>query len=1565
MGDSTLAPLLAKALEQRLIDGDQLSNFGELEYAAVAKLLKVGEETLAPAVREVKLQELSGNDLLDLPFSKYSDTLGLKTLPQRRLLQQLLAAVRAWNPSSASAPACQGAKAEPRSRPGEESASEKQAVDRKDEKRPVLVSRKRPRVAGLRRGTAKCLTAPPLAPQSSPSAKAEATTQGEAAEEGKLAASASLENARTEGPGMEKQTSAGSATTARKQKSAESVTENEAAINEKEKGDGSAPVASTSKLENARKTEKEEKSSPARGRREADDVEKANAAKARAERSLMERLQGGKAGKPAPKTEESKRLIYLCGERAGVQKKGKETFQEVQRNAETPRLGVREEAEQKKWGRGTARGAKAPVGQRDRDATEKAAKATETAADAQVEKDAKKAVRGTGQTRESEKKKAKPEGDPQHSRDENKAGEERMHGTHTTSTERTAGSAAQVSATSRKLKRQRGGETEGTEGTENNLSKRGKVAGRSEGGTTTKKLKAPRSSLAGEKAKGGGGRGEGNVKKETKSGILNKKADPTKGKRQLDTRPKGTAGGRKGPNREVAGEGILSCSGGTKKDAGEDLASLCCRVCCMLPDASMRFERNPEDLETITHLVVPQDQERPTLKVLFVLATGGHVVSPQFVKTADAKETWPRTPSAFEIYHFPTRLHRKTIPPPLKGKRVAVAGVFPRACASKGTMTKGLLCRLIQLCGGVLLEPSDRVPSSPEFLVCPADFCAKPLEKPEKAQGRHGKDREGTAAEPPAPAVSVDVVTVHWIVESIRTWKMEPVELHNHPHAGAIRRLFAFSALPPREFKSETGAQKEEKTEADAEKVQVKEGEKEAKKGQVKEANSGRPKEKAVPKRSDAKSSDRQAEQDDAEKNAAPIPGQDRKRGCGQKQEKEGKGEKASESRKAVKHTPAATGRARSARGKDQRGTEEGRTRQKVTIQAQQGSREQAAAEKKSGSDRPPRARSDGIAGNAAKAKRQESGKRKGIEKEKEQKPTGGDAERVIKEKTTVKETPERELQQREDEGLWTKDEEPEGGEAPVEGEVRKRRRTTGDNVPREVEQSEKAVRGRGARKTEERAEKDDEREEEEESEEEDDDEEEEESEEDYSCSEQVEDESEDEEEDAEESGDDAEESGDDAEESEEETEESEEEEADNDTRFRVRKRNRKLSRNEGDGKSAAKEMKTKQPPAPAASLTSKFGGRPASESALCSQMKKGAQDPEGENTEMEHAQTMEEEQTMEKAELVLWRGSEGEGERQHEGRGVPNPTELSEEEEPESDRTAVRKDRKEEDATVDIAKTVSSGGSEVAEREATPQEGPRDFPQTEEATQSGEERAAPKEHTEKGANALSDRASERRRGLHAEEREESRFSNGSGDTAAEANAAGREENGHEEDWLFADGDGNGSECSDEFELGPSQLAHFHLVDFGSSDSEDGEEEAEGEDGEEEAGERTDVEEGHGSEGRSALDEEEREREFGHDFEAATELSSDGEKEERPSRSPSPEPSRGHTSLLFCASQLQRDKLSESVALFSESLNSQADGELAHAKASQAFSPKDTRGRELCEEALWDNDENVRPGICR
>ncbi|KEP66456.1 UNVERIFIED_CONTAM: hypothetical protein HHA_258480 [Hammondia hammondi] len=1639
MRDSMSAPTLAKAIEQQLIDAKQLSSFGGLEYAAVAKFLKVGGETLAPAVREVKLQELSGKNLLDLPTSKYSETLGLKTLPQQRLLQQLLAAVREISTSfSVSAPASRRAGGEPSlSCPGREPCSAKDAPEQEDVNPVAFLSRKRLRVAGLRRGTAKTPQPPPLAPLQPPPLREEDAKKSEA-EQDKQRVSVSLEiGTRPEcaGTGRGKRLSMGSAA-APKRNSLESMREKEMAVqNEKAGKTGGSTVAVATSRNEKGASKAEEAGKPFQTPARKDAEEKTNAAKARAERSLMERLQGVKAASSGTKKDESKRLIYLCGERTGVQKKGKDGGPEERRKAKARgQLEEGEEAEEEHAsGLVIERGMKTHGGQTGKDATqEKAAKKEATQANVRNEKDSKKVLPMKGRGREPEKigdkpdesrgdaKRAEQSGGEQMSRgEENKErGVKNKDEARTLSTGKAAERGAQ--GLSRKLKREREAETEEKEVLTENLRKRGKASGRS-----------------GWAGKREGEKTEGKVTKETKSGAP-KKADEAKTKRKLDTKQKGKAGGKTGTKRGEASEGILSCSGSAKNDKGEDLADLCCRVCCMLPDASMRFERNPEDLETITHLVVPRDQERPTLKVLFVLATGGHVVNPQFVRTADEKETWPRTTTPFEVYHFPTRVHRKAIPPPLKGKRIAVAGVFPRACASKGTLTKPLLCRLIHLCGGVLLEPSDRVPSSPEFLVCPADFCAKAAERGEKNAEKNGKDTG--EAEPDEPdAVAVDVVTVHWVVESLRTWKMEPVNIHNHPHASAIRRFFAFSPRPPRAVKAETEPKKETETQKESTQVPEKESEKgqveagkkrnekgangaqmkgkeegqveEAKKiketeteegqvkgkaeGQVRETKKEQEKETThlrekgtkrgqvkalkneeqvgfeqeakachqaenfVQKRNTAKrckNSDQQGEKDAEKKKATRTPGKDRRSASGKGQGKDEQRKKdKSESRFAAKPTVATTGRPRSRKRQEERGHEETTQHEETDLQIEGENKEEAEKKNRGRGGPPSRSRygKGGVERNTD-AKQQVGGKRRVKAKEEdEQMPTDGETKRDAGDRK--EKSQERELEKREDEGLWTRVGDSDAEETESEGDVRKKRRTAAVDRDREEEkQTVQSAAGKGVKKAgKKRALAEEEPEEDEGSEEEEEDED---SEEEYSCSE--EEASEEEEEELEE----------------EEAEAWEDEGGDSDRRVRIRKgRNQQLRRNDDQGETtAAKEGRKRGTGLVSSALSEKLLGRQKADvSPFPSETKTGSGGQEGDNVEMG-----EEERTREKKELVVWRGSQGSRQEAGETGEVPSPRAMSAEEESES--MAMREDgmEAEKEARADTTETLFSNSQLEVEKGARKPSQPDQVERSEADDVEDEEQKGDADalsHDDLAINNGRTVQAEKNRARERESQEESRLSNSSGRHEAihEEHENRREEQGEEQEESFSTdhamaNEENGSDYSDEFELGPSQLAHFHLPDFGSSDSEDEQEEEGDEDerkeidgeGSEEEREMTDVEEEQNSGRQSVAGEE---RKDGH--ETATDLSAE-EQEARREHSPLKH-SHTHASLPFCASQLRRNKqCHDSVALFSDSQNSQAESERAHAKLSHAFSPNATgTHRELCEEAFWDNDENVRPGF--
>ncbi|EPR62922.1 hypothetical protein TGDOM2_258480 [Toxoplasma gondii GAB2-2007-GAL-DOM2] len=1647
MRDSMSAPSLAKAIEQQLIDADQLSSFGELEYAAVAKFLKVGGETLAPAVREVKLQELSGKSLLDLPTSKYSETLGLKTLPQQRLLQQLVAAIREMSTSfSVSAPAIKRATEEPSlSCPGREPRSAKYTPEQEDVNPVAFLSRKRLHVAGLRRGTAKPPQTPSRVPLQLPALRKEDVAKKTEAAQDKQRVSVSLEaGIRPEcaGTGRGKRLSTENVA-ARKRKSLESMREKEMAVqneNAKKTGGSTEAVATSRNEKGASKAEETVKPFQTPTRKDAE--EKANAAKARAERSLMERLQGVKAASSGTKKDESKRLIYICGERAGLQKKGKDGGPEERRKAKARgQLEEGEEAEEKQAsGLVTERGMKTPGGHTRKDATqEKAAKKEATRANVCNEKDSKKVLPMKGRGHETEKigdkpeetrgdaKRAEESGGKQMSPGEEKKerGVKNKDETCTLSKGKTAERGAQ--GLSRKLKRERETETEEKVVFTENLRKRGKGSGRS--GWAVKR--------EGEKI-------EGKVTKETKPGAP-KKADEAKTKRKLETKQKGKTRGKTGTKREEASEGILSCSGSAKNATGEDLADLCCRVCCTLPDASMRFERNPEDLETITHLVVPRDQERPTLKVLFVLATGGHIVNPQFVRTADERETWPRTTAPFESYHFPTRVHRKAIPPPLKGKRIAVAGVFPRACASKGTLTKPLLCRLIHLCGGVLLEPSDRVPSSPEFLVCPADFCAKAAERGEKNAEESGKDT-GEAGPDEPDAVAVDVVTVHWVVESLRTWKMEPANIHNHPHASAIRRFFAFSPRPPRVVKAETEPKKETEMQKESTQVPEKESEKgrveaakkrneeganraqvkgqakgqveEAKKikateteeGQVKGKAKGRVREtkkeqetemkeiraeetthmrdkgtkrrqvkaieteeqvgfdqeakachhteNLVQKRNTAKScknSDQQGEKD-AEKKTARTPGKDRKRANGQGQGKDEHREKdKSESRFTAKQTVATTGRPCSGSRQEEQGHKEITQHEETDLQIEEENKEQAAKKNRGREGPPSRSRyGKGRVERNADAKQHVGGKRRVKTKEEdEQMPSNGETKR--NERDRKKKSQKRELEKREDEDLWTRVGDSEVEEMENEGDVRKKRRIAAVDSDREEEkQTPQSSAGKEVKKAEkERAHADEEHEEDDGSEAEKEDED---SEEEYSC---IEEEASEEEEEGLE---------------EEEAEAWEDEGGDSNRRVRIRKgRNQQVRRSDVQGETAAaKEGRKRGTGLVSSALSEKLLGRQKADVTLFpSEAKTGSGDQEVDDLEMG-----EEKRTRENKELVVWRGSQGARKEVGETGKIQSPRAISAE--VQSERMAMREDgvEAEKEARVDTTETVFSN-SQVEE-----EKGARKPSQPDKVERSEADNV---EHEEPkcDADALShdDIATNSRRTVQAKEdrartreaQEESYLENDSArhEAVHEEHQNSREERGEEqeESWSADDAmanEENGSNYSDEFELGPSQLAHFHLPDFGSSDSEDDQEEEgdeeerkeiDGEESEEEEREMTDVEEGQNSGKQSVAGEE---REDGH--ETATDLSAE-EQEARREHSPSPKHSHTHTSLPFCASQLKSSKEShDSVALFPDSQNSQAESDRAHSKSSHAFSPNATgTHRELCEEAFWDNDENVRP----
>ncbi|PFH33238.1 hypothetical protein BESB_084370 [Besnoitia besnoiti] len=861
MADSKLTPPLAAAVAQRMINVDQLSAFQDLEYAAVAKFLKVGGDSLAPAVREVKLQEFSGKDLLGLSPSEYASRLGLKSSAQRCLLQQLLDSVRGWNSSKASPPSSRAngslapASSSTESAPTRTLSSGRGFGSAQDApaNSSSLLTQKRPRVAGLRRGAAK------VSPSESPplgSAAPSAATRGgrhetkSDGEEGthSSAAADGAENRGQGGRSEEKGAPAEAAAATRKRKAAENGKDSARdPVEEVETGCKKRTSANGQTGREPLDAEAEAENLPLA--RPDDITQKANAAKVRAGKGLLERLQGSKGGATGKNAVE-KRIIYVCGERARPAKATKRCLTDEQPGATL--------AQNSAQGEGAAAEDRAPKkDQRGRAmAGKEAAKKAEKKKEEQTPDDAKKkaplkatAVTEVGEPKRSNNTQCKARegapcrkaatasmltpkrGDGPREQEKNRKQGAKEAAPQTTDAKKGT-RAASASSSASPLKRER----EGDEGALAQERKKGKkqpdaATGAADRGATTRRL-----SGGGETKKAAAVEEEDAAKEPKQSrsskprekevrrkpgprrkSISTKRVSPATMDEQVKQAghscitQKQVVPIRFAEARQDDREKILSCSGQIKKTGEEDLAALCCRVCCTLADASLRFERNPKDLEAITHLIVPHDQERPTLKVLFVLATGGLVLNPQFVKTADENEKWPRATPRFEIYHFPTLLHRKAVAPPLKGKRVAVAGTFQRANAAKGGMTKALLCRLIELSGGVLLEPTDRVPSSPEFLVCPEDFRATPSEKKEKVKPGSGDE----AGEDDSSLARVDVVTVQWVVESIRTWQTEPRDLHTHPHADAIRRVFGFSPVPPVDVKGEQDALKQEKGEAD------------------------------------------------------------------------------------------------------------------------------------------------------------------------------------------------------------------------------------------------------------------------------------------------------------------------------------------------------------------------------------------------------------------------------------------------------------------------------------------------------------------------------------------------------------------------------------------------------------------------------------------------------------------------------------------------------------------------------------------------------------------------------
>ncbi|PHJ23867.1 hypothetical protein CSUI_002279 [Cystoisospora suis] len=934
------AAVLTKAIEQKLCTSAQLRNFASQEYAAVAKLLKVGEDLLVPAIREVKLQEISGQDLLAIPASKYVTALQLKTVQQRQFLTQLLDAVRDMQGSSDTGPAscCSslpsasssvGSNINPHGSPpssaehqlgkprcgttdgaaSHRSPDEASAKSFKKERtrsrqqgeldrvvpqedastgaarKATSLSRNRvpaPRVPGLRQGLQppKAHRAAQVVPPSrresaaqpevfkSPDAEKLQTweetlswrtkEQDSNAAAGQGATSRSSSTQHGGGRAQKGQEAGGKSPTVgssesstvpdkemsakgrkgspdgrRPEPEAENASQREGGLkpgqsSEKNQGvvlqrlkrlkPGTVKVnrteehGSDSGRRRAQKSSGKEKESEERGLKGSEGQAgqkkfcSAAAAAEKAARSLLARIATASQEEKVRKVEVQKRLFYVCGERTIVGHTDEDKAQRKRKKSTDSKSAVEARG-------GTARSCESRKGEEEASDREETTGHTARSCEVRSAKKPKIALGvsnrryGRAGVRAPVKNTVVTEANATTTKPSRTNPRPATRDSSIDHASKKGGKADNMGEVQGKRKR-----VATFAATES-----GQQSGPPETEARTNRTNAQPFSISKRPQKKSQGQGSAKL-----------------GLQPADGSSRAGSSQRRKENclKKVIG-GVLSCSGSLKGAGADDLAELCCRVCCTLPDVwHLRFERTPSDLEEITHLVVPPEQKRPTLKILFVLATGGHVLTPPFVEKADEEEVWPRSLGPFESLNFPTHSHRRVILPPLKGRRVAVAGNFP---TNKGSLTRKILSRLIELCGAVLMNATEREPSRPEFLVCPPDFVPSRAFAPPLPSARQNKGQEmgaGKRSKQAGQVVSiaagpehsegekvgtrifkeeqrvsterVEVVTPQWIVECIRTWTLDPPSLHAHEHAGEISRFFGFAVSSPTQPKALT-----------------------------------------------------------------------------------------------------------------------------------------------------------------------------------------------------------------------------------------------------------------------------------------------------------------------------------------------------------------------------------------------------------------------------------------------------------------------------------------------------------------------------------------------------------------------------------------------------------------------------------------------------------------------------------------------------------------------------------------------------------------------------------------
>ncbi|KAH0474146.1 MAG: hypothetical protein KVP17_000710 [Porospora cf. gigantea B] len=178
--------------------------------------------------------------------------------------------------------------------------------------------------------------------------------------------------------------------------------------------------------------------------------------------------------------------------------------------------------------------------------------------------------------------------------------------------------------------------------------------------------------------------------------------------------------------------------------------------------ACISFRRSPQTGASCTHVIVPEAMHRPTRTVLDVLVAGERVVIPMWVdRCLGEGRVPPQAENLLESASFPSVSVRKGRPWPLRGLRVAVAGAYR---AENHKSVSRLCLRLWASALGAHL--TDSLDSATILIVPPTS--TKRL-SPELLQQS-----------------VVDVVTPHWLIESILAWSPEATLPYRVPWYGRM-----------------------------------------------------------------------------------------------------------------------------------------------------------------------------------------------------------------------------------------------------------------------------------------------------------------------------------------------------------------------------------------------------------------------------------------------------------------------------------------------------------------------------------------------------------------------------------------------------------------------------------------------------------------------------------------------------------------------------------------------------------------------------------------------------------